>query len=359
MISERPIVAIVGSCRKVDLGEDIQSTVVESAAISIGRNLAENGFRLLVFTSGESYVARHVVAGYLSHEPGLPGSIIDAASAEYPTEFANLYKGEHTNGIFQRQPDHHSDWEIGFFRFLRDRADALLVIGGGHSAIAAAMTFIDSGKPLYCVPCFGGAAKIAWKYLSAVGSSLLSQEDIFQMGAYCPEIGGNISGILRKQFDAKIDPNSNRVFIVHGHNHGFRDATARLTEKFGLVPIILAEQPSLGQTIIEKFESHSNVASAIVILSADDRGGTQKSKLSEQRARARQNVILELGYFVGSLGRKRVFVLYEPTVEIPSDYLGVIYIKLDENNAWKRELGYEMHSSGIPIDPSALVSHAR
>ena len=46
--------------------------------------------------------------------------------------------------------------------------------------------------------------------------------------------------------------------------------------------------------------------------------------------RARQNVILELGFFLGSLGRKHFCPLVKGDVETPSDYDGVVYTKLDD-----------------------------
>ena len=116
---------------------------------------------------------------------------------------------------------------------------------------------------------------------------------------------------------------SNYVFIVHGHNDAAKEKVARLVEKLGLHAVILHEQPSRGQTIIEKFESYTSVGYAIVLLTADDRGGHANASVDEQRPRARQNVVFELGYFIARLGRNRVGVLFQDAVEIPSDYSGV------------------------------------
>ena len=102
--------------------------------------------------------------------------------------------------------------------------------------------------------------------------------------------------------------------------------TARFIEKLGLELIVLHEQPNKGRTIIEKFQDYSNVSYAVVLLTPDDRGGVASSKLEEQQPRARQNVIFELGYFIGKLSRKRVCALYIDGVEIPSDYSGVLFI---------------------------------
>jgi predicted nucleotide-binding protein len=122
---------------------------------------------------------------------------------------------------------------------------------------------------------------------------------------------------------------SNRVFIVHGHNVAFRESVARFVDQLGLNAVILHEQPNKGRTIIEKFVDYSDVGFAVVILTADDRGGRATDNPETHLTRARQNVILELGFFLGRLGRERVCALYEEGVEIPSDYDGVLFVPLD------------------------------
>jgi predicted nucleotide-binding protein len=148
---------------------------------------------------------------------------------------------------------------------------------------------------------------------------------------------------------------SREVFIVHGRREGPREAVARLIEKLRLNPIILHEQASEGRTIIEKFEGHSEVGYAVVLLTGDDRGGLAEAEPSTYQLRARQNVIHELGYFLGKLGRRRVCVLYEHGVEIPSDYQGVVYVPLDSEGAWRLHLAKEMKAAGLDIDMNLAI----
>ena len=143
---------------------------------------------------------------------------------------------------------------------------------------------------------------------------------------------------------------SNRVFLVHGHNELAIQETARFLEKFDLDVVVLREQPNSGRTIIEKFIDFSDVGFSVVLLTGDDRGGSQKTPYEKQKTRARQNVILELGFFLGKLGRKRVCALYQEGVEIPSDYDGVIFIPLDKNGAWHLPLARELKAAGLSID---------
>jgi len=97
-------------------------------------------------------------------------------------------------------------------------------------------------------------------------------------------------------------------------------------ERINLNPIILHEQANRGRTIIEKFEQNANLARyAFVLLTPDDVGG-ERIEGGELRPRARQNVIFELGFFMGALGRDRVCCLYREGVEIPSDIYGLVYL---------------------------------
>jgi predicted nucleotide-binding protein len=140
-----------------------------------------------------------------------------------------------------------------------------------------------------------------------------------------------------------------KVFLVHGHDESAREGTARYLEKLHLEPIILHEQPNAGQTIIEKVEKYGGVAFAVVLLTPDDIGAT-RDKAGDLKPRARQNVILELGYFLARLGRKHVAALVKGDVEKPSDYDGVVYIQLDDAGAWKLELARELKTAGLDVD---------
>lgn len=141
-----------------------------------------------------------------------------------------------------------------------------------------------------------------------------------------------------------------KVFVVHGRNEVMRETTARFLEKLLLEPIILHEKPNQGRTIIEKFTDYADVGFAVILLTGDDRGGLADLPYDKQQLRARQNVILELGYFLGRLDRQKVCALYEEGVEVPSDYDGVLFLKLDQRGAWKFELAREIKAAGIYVD---------
>ena len=141
------------------------------------------------------------------------------------------------------------------------------------------------------------------------------------------------------------------VFIVHGHEETTKLKVAEFLRELKLNPIILHEQRSKGKTIIEKIEAYSDVGFAIVLLTPDDVGATEIER-DNLKERARQNVILELGYFIGKLDRENVCALYKGSIELPSDFDGVIYVSLQDD--WKLKLANEIDASGIEIDFNLL-----
>jgi predicted nucleotide-binding protein len=125
------------------------------------------------------------------------------------------------------------------------------------------------------------------------------------------------TGQPKVAIEAAIPEDRSKVFVVHGHDDGALEAVARFIQALGFHPIILHERANEGRTIIEKVEAHGAVGFAVVLLTPDDEGCVKGGGMPNPRAR--QNVILELGYFIGRLGRKQVCALKRGDVEIPSD----------------------------------------
>jgi predicted nucleotide-binding protein len=168
-----------------------------------------------------------------------------------------------------------------------------------------------------------------------------------------------LKAVKEMSSDKKIPSNRNRdfdekkVFIVHGHNDKIKQTVARTLETIGLAPIILAEQPDKGRTVIEKFESEgNNVGFAVVLLTADDKG--RKNYARKMQDRARQNVVFEMGYFMALLGRERVLLLLQEGVEEPSDLKGVVYTPLDKEGVWRYKLVKELREQGYEVSSDSL-----
>jgi len=155
--------------------------------------------------------------------------------------------------------------------------------------------------------------------------------------------GGQASGVVDEAADSR------QVFVVHGRDEAAKEAVARFLGKLDLDPVILHEQPNQGRTIIEKFEEHADVGFAVVLLTPDDEGRLAGTS-GDSKPRARQNVIFELGYFIGRLGRRRVCALYRPGLELPSDFAGVAYVEMADGGGWHLHLAREIRSAGINID---------
>jgi predicted nucleotide-binding protein len=154
---------------------------------------------------------------------------------------------------------------------------------------------------------------------------------------------------------SKLDLNTKKVFVVHGHDEIAKTNLEIFLREIGLEPVVLHRQADEGLTIIEKFEKHSDVGYAFILLTPDEIAyiKADESKEDSERkkeSRSRPNVIFEFGYFVGKLGRSRVCCLYKGDVSLPSDVSGMIYKKFTNNI---EEVGYsiikDLKASGYEI----------
>ncbi|MBO1000651.1 nucleotide-binding protein [Bacillus sp. SD075] len=146
--------------------------------------------------------------------------------------------------------------------------------------------------------------------------------------------------------------NNNKIFIVHGRDELALLQTENIVSRLGLEPIVLKRMANQGLTLIEKFEKHSDVKYAIVLLTPDDVGALNEPTPHYQ-FRARQNVIFELGFFYGKLGRSNVCCLLKSGVERPvnpSDIDGISYIPYS-NSVEEKELDIikELNAVGFSI----------
>ena len=150
-------------------------------------------------------------------------------------------------------------------------------------------------------------------------------------------------------YNNHCNTNFSRIFIVHGHDDKLKESVARIIEKQDIEVIILSEKANQGRTIIEKFEDYSDVCGAICLFTADDVGKAKSE--SEEKTRARQNVVLETGYFMGKLGRNRVVILTDKGIEMPSDLSGVVYTNTQN---WQIDLLKDLKAMGYNVDFNKL-----
>ena len=140
----------------------------------------------------------------------------------------------------------------------------------------------------------------------------------------------NPNGRMENHTEKEVNPqpshkiNTDQFFIVHGHNTSVKVEVARTIERLGLTVIILHEQANAGLTVIEKFERHSKVGFAVVLLTDDDFGRAKKA-------------------------------LYTPGVELTSDVSGILYTRLDEEGSWKTKLAKELIEAGFSVDVTKII----
>jgi len=185
--------------------------------------------------------------------------------------------------------------------------------------------------------------------IAAVAQALCERDAALEtataVGAGSPSIRPIAASVVRPN-----DP----IFIVHGRDHAVLHHAVRVLERgTGREVIVLHEQTNAGRTILEKFEDYAAVAAyAVVLLTGDDEGRALGE--NEYRRRGRQNVVFELGFFLGKLGRGGVAVLVGADVERPSDIDGLVYIAIDSAGAWKQALAKELEAVGISINYSRI-----
>jgi predicted nucleotide-binding protein len=179
--------------------------------------------------------------------------------------------------------------------------------------------------------------------LSAVEQTIkIVQDDVF--GEFKRPKSVSSSGVL-----------SNRIFVVHGHDQVTKTELEIFLTGLGIEPVVLHRQPDQGRTLIEKFEHHSDVGFAFILLTPDDVAYKADEDrfddvLRKKEFRARPNVIFEFGYFVGKLGRPRVCCLIKGDVARPSDIDGLVYKPISESI---EEIGFsiikELKAAGYSI----------
>lgn len=141
------------------------------------------------------------------------------------------------------------------------------------------------------------------------------------------------------------------VFIIHGHDELMKTQVQLLMHIAGVRSYVLHEVADKGRHTLDKLiEETKDAAYAIALLSPDD-------LIIDGKGRARQNVILEIGYFIGQLGKPRVRMIIKEDVEVPSDLDGILYQRFDKDGAWKVKLIKELQAVGIFVDMKAVFDN--
>jgi predicted nucleotide-binding protein len=143
------------------------------------------------------------------------------------------------------------------------------------------------------------------------------------------------------------EPTGSRVvFIIHGHDElNLLRLRQLLKQRWALDSVVLKEKPGKGRTLIEKFEEEALVATfALALLTPDD----VVSATDSEYPQARPNVIFELGWFYGRLGREKVCILLGRDTKIHSDLDGISRINFRESvEETTTEIETELKAAGL------------
>ena len=113
-------------------------------------------------------------------------------------------------------------------------------------------------------------------------------------------------------------------FIAFGKDYLAALELKNFLNKLDIEPIILDEQPDLGLSVVEKFEKYAKQCNvAFIIMSPDD---NVKDKLGSEFYAARQNVIMELGWFMRHVGRSNIIIIHKEGTHIPSNISGILFL---------------------------------
>lgn len=150
---------------------------------------------------------------------------------------------------------------------------------------------------------------------------------------------------------------SQKIFIVYGHDSDTLDQLELILRRADLSPYILKNESEESKTIIEALEGNiqTNCGCGIVLLTPDDYGYSKDKTDIDKQARARQNVILEMGMVLAAFGRQRTLILKKGNLEIPSDINGVLYIDFNDRvDEVKGKIANKLEKLGFNINRAKI-----
>ena len=148
-----------------------------------------------------------------------------------------------------------------------------------------------------------------------------------------------------------------RIFVVSGEDTEMKQAITGALAKLGLVPVVLCEEPSQGRKIVERFTDYANVGFAVVLLSPDDFAYGKEESSTKRKLRPQQDVVFELGFLLGKLGKGNVLVLFRECAnfEVPTDFEGIKVTAFDDRDSWKLALIRELTNGGYTVDADRIL----
>jgi len=241
-----PLIAVFGSTedgRVYDPPLRGATREVVQACEDIGRELANNGCRLLTYSSNPKFVEASVVRGYLS-----VSNALRCIQLRAPVEKSNAHFTDYPGypNAFEFRPDTSPDWQVAFYRSLFE-ADGVLLVGGGRSTFVAGLITLALEIPVVALAVFGGESQRVWDALDRVRNDATSDDLLAMAGNWGPESAArNVEGLLR-QIRARHDRNQRAQRARVSHQKSARRsltvATLFLLLGLAIIPLMFIIQP--------------------------------------------------------------------------------------------------------------------
>jgi predicted nucleotide-binding protein len=151
---------------------------------------------------------------------------------------------------------------------------------------------------------------------------------------------------------------SRRIIVVSGADSEMKQALRGALTKLSLIPLVMCEEPNQGKKIVENFSrDYADVAFAVVLLSPDDFAYAKNEAATKRKLRPQQDVVFELGFLVGKLGKDNVlaFFIESPNFETPTDFEGIKFTAFDDRDSWKLALIRELTSCGYTVNADRIL----
>ena len=149
------------------------------------------------------------------------------------------------------------------------------------------------------------------------------------------------------------------VYVVHGRDCAFVEPVVAYLEAIGLHPILLVDTSRSDRNLVERFENFASQAYAVVLLAAEnDAAARAATDPGLRRLRPDAQLIFQLGYLIGKLGRRYVSALHREDLELPAELSSVLAIPMDDIGIWKFGLLRDLVAAGFAVEDSPAVTKA-
>ena len=147
------------------------------------------------------------------------------------------------------------------------------------------------------------------------------------------------------------------IFVAYGYNEAMKDEVVTTLQKLEFPVIVREKTAEEGKTFTTNFIEFHDIGFAVVVLSGDDFGYPKEHEAHQAKLRPRQQIVFELGFLAGKLGRDHVFVLHQDSknFELPTAFFDVLYVPYRKMGEWQLQLLRQLKRAGYPVDANKLI----